>query len=64
MKYKEITKLVKIERTKKFKELNLEMAKAKASKTNLKLRQIRKIIARIKTLEAIESKKKKAGGKK
>jgi len=64
MKYKELKKLIGNERKNKLKELNMEMAKAKASKTNLKIKQIKKIIARIKTLETIESKKKKSGGKK
>jgi len=53
MKFKEIEKLGKTEIGKKLKELKLELVKSKvsASKTgNARTKQIRKIIARIKTL--------------
>jgi len=54
MKYKEIQKLSETEREKKLKELKLELVKSKASaqKTGSKTREIKKIIARILTLNA------------
>lgn len=50
MKFNELKKLTENEREKKLKELKMELAKANASKTNLKIKQIRKIIARIQTI--------------
>jgi len=57
MKFKDIKKLNKDERTKKMKELKVELIKSKvaASKTgNTKTREIKKIIARILTLNKSE----------
>lgn len=64
MKYKEIQKLSETEKEKKLKELKLELIKSKASaqKTGSKTREIKKIIARILTLntskktESVENK--------
>ncbi len=50
MKFKDLEKLTNSEREKKFKELKMELAKAKASKTTSKIKQIKKIIARIHTI--------------
>lgn len=50
MKFQELTKLTSNEREKKLKELKMELAKANASKTGTKIRQIKKIIARIYTI--------------
>jgi len=54
MKYKELQKLSETEKEKKLKELKLELIKSKASaqKTGSKTREIKKIIARILTLNA------------
>ncbi|MDP2672524.1 MAG: 50S ribosomal protein L29 [Nanoarchaeota archaeon] len=57
MKFKELKKLTSIEREKKVKELKLELIK---SKTGGKARQIKKILARINTLNSL----KKIGEKK
>lgn len=55
MKYKEIQKLGKSEREKKLKELKMELVKESASKQGgNKSSKIRKIIARIHTLNASE----------
>lgn len=56
MKYKEIQKLSETERNKKLKELKLELIKSKASasKTSSKTKEIKKIIARILTLNTSE----------
>jgi len=50
MKFKDLEKLTKNEREKKLKELKMELAKANASKTGTKTKQIKKIIARIHTV--------------
>ena len=50
MKFKELEKLTDNEREKKLKELKMELAKANASKTGTKTKQIKKIIARINTI--------------
>jgi len=54
MKYKEIQKLSETEREKKLKELKLGLIKSKASasKAGSKTREIKKIIARMLTLNA------------
>jgi len=59
MKYKEIKKLSKQDREKKLKELKLELVKSKVnvSKTgSAKVKAIKKIIARILTLNNLENK--------
>jgi ribosomal protein L29 len=61
MKYKEIQKINKNEREKKLKELRLELVKAKVSgaKTgSSKIKEIKKIISRLMTLNSIEDKSK------
>ncbi len=51
MKFKELAKMKKEEREKKLKELKMELIKAQSSKTaGSKAKNIRKIIARIHTL--------------
>ena len=50
MKFKDLKKLTKNEREKKLKELKMELIKASASKTGTKTKKIKKIIARIKTI--------------
>ena len=52
MKFKELKKLTNIEREKKAKELKMELIKANTSKTGGKTRQIKKILARINTLNS------------
>ena len=59
MKFKELKKLTNPEREKKAKELKMELIKVNASKTGGKTRQIKKILARINTLNSS-----KIGGKK
>ena len=59
MKFKDLKKLTDIEREKKAKELKMELIKVNASKTGGKTRQIKKILARINTLNSS-----KIGGKK
>lgn len=59
MKYTEIKKLTHVEREKKIKELKIESIKANSSKTGGKLRQIRKIIARINTFNSLKTGEKK-----
>ncbi len=57
MKFKEIEKLGKTEREKKLKELKLELVKSKANAQKSganKAKQIKKIIARIHTLNTSE----------
>ena len=59
LKYKEIEKLSKQEREKKLKELKLELVKSKVnvSKTgSAKVKAIKRIIARILTLNNLENK--------
>jgi ribosomal protein L29 len=59
IKSKEIIKMNSSEREKKLKELKLELVKSKANATksgNSKSKQIRKIIARIHTINASENK--------
>jgi len=54
LKAKEIQKMNKSERERKLKELKIELVKARASKTgNSKIREIKKIIARILTINHI-----------
>lgn len=50
MKFKELKKLTNIEREKKIKELKIELIKARYSKAGGKVRQIKKIIARMNTI--------------
>jgi ribosomal protein L29 len=57
MKYKEIQKLNKQERDKKLSELKIELIKAGSGKQDSKAKQIRKIIARIHTLNTAMEKK-------
>ena len=60
MKFKDIQKMNAQEREKKLKELRLELVKSKvnASKTgSSKIREIKKIIARILTFNTLENKK-------
>ena len=52
MKFKELQKMSVKERKDKVKELKMELVKSSASKTGSKSKQIRKIIARILTIEA------------
>jgi len=60
MKYKEIKKMGKIEQEKKMKELKLELAKARAQKIGTsKIKEIKKIIARLHTFNNLENKSKK-----
>jgi len=56
MKYKEIQKLSKGEREKKLKELKVELMKSKANATKAgsRTKEIRKIIARILTLNTFK----------
>ncbi len=61
MKYKEITKLSETDRTKKMKELKMELVKSKVSATktgSAKTKQIKKIIARMLTFNNLENKSK------
>lgn len=51
MKYKELSKLTKKDREDKIKELKMELAKARVTKTSSKIKQIKKIIARINTIK-------------
>ena len=60
MKFKDLKKLTNIERDKKVKELNMELIKTNASKSGGKARQIKKILARINTLNSSN----KIGGEK
>jgi len=60
MKFKELKKLTNIEREKKVKELKMELIKTNASKSGGKARQIKKILARINTLNSSN----KIGGEK
>ena len=60
MKFKQLKEISKEDREKKLKELKLELVKAKstsAKTANTKAKQIKKIIARILTLNASENKK-------
>lgn len=61
MKLKDIQKLSKTERQKKLQELKMELvkSKAKASKTGTKTKEIKKIIARILTLNSQDKELKK-----
>ncbi len=63
MKFKEIQKLSKAERDKKLKDLKIELMKSKtgvAKQSGSRSRQIKRIIARVKTLDSLEL---KSGGK-
>ena len=65
MKFKEIKNLNKQSRDKKLKELKMELVKENVSKQGgNKSRQIRKMIARINTLNTSESKSSEGLGKK
>ena len=59
MKYSELKELTNIEREKKVKELKLELIKANASKKVGKIRQIKKIFAKINTLNNLKKEGKK-----
>lgn len=64
MKFKDIKKMSKDERTKKMGELKFELVKAKASAAKSgtsKAKEIKKIIARILTLNNLEEKSKQVG---
>jgi len=66
MKYKEIQKLGKDEREKRLKELKMELVKSKvagAKTGSSKIKEIKKIIARILTLHSLENKKTKEQNK-
>jgi len=56
MKFKEVKKLSKEDRSKKIKELKLELAKSKIKGKEIggKAKNIRKVIARIMTLDNLE----------
>ena len=54
MKFKELKKFTKNEREKKLKELKMELVKGNASKTNSKIKQIKKIISKIYTINTLE----------
>lgn len=58
MKFKDLKKLTNVEREKKVKELKMELIKANTSKTGGKIRQIKKILARINTLNSLNIKEK------
>ncbi len=66
MKFRDIKKMGKEERTKKIDELKLELVKTKAnaSKSPSKTKEIRKTIARIFTLNNNENKTSKVGNNK
>ncbi len=59
MKYSDLKKLTKTELEKKAKELKMELIKANASKTGGKSKQIKKILARINTLNNLKMESKK-----
>ncbi len=59
MKFKELKKLTNIEREKKSKELKIELIKSNISKTGGKARQIKKILARINTINSLKTGEKK-----
>lgn len=59
MKFKELRKLTNVEIEKKAKELKMELIKANASKTGGKSKQIKKILARINTLNSLKMENKK-----
>lgn len=52
MKFKELEKMTKNEREKKLSELKIELAKASASKNGSKIKQIKKMIAKINTINS------------
>lgn len=56
MKYKDLQKLNKQERERKLKELRMELVKSQKDKQGSKTKQIKKIIARIHTLNTSEIK--------
>jgi len=61
MKYKDIQRLSKNEREKKLKELKMELVKSKvagAKTGSSKIKEIKKIIARLMTLNSMENKPK------
>ena len=68
MKYKDIQKLSKNEREKKLKELKMELVKSKVASSkgsgSSRTREIKKIIARIYTLDSLENKNTKEKQKK
>ncbi len=51
MKYQELNKLTEDMRKEKLEELKMELIKAKTMKTSSKIKQIKKIIARIYTIK-------------
>lgn len=59
MKFTDLKKLTKTELEKKAKELKMELIKANASKTGGKSKQIKKILARINTLNNLKMESKK-----
>ena len=59
MKYAELKKLTKTEIEKKAKELKMELIKANVSKAGGKSKQIKKILARINTLNSLKMENKK-----
>jgi len=59
MKFKELKKLTNVELEKKFKELKMELIKTNTSKTGRNAKQIKKVLARINTINSL-----KTGGKK
>ncbi len=58
MKFKELSQLSNKERKKKMKELKTELMKTKISKEGAKTRDIKKMLARLNTLERMEGGKK------
>jgi len=62
MKFKELNEMNSNELKENFERLKLELIKAKIKKNGTKIKEIKKILARIKTLESI--KKIESGGKK
>ncbi|MEK6823537.1 MAG: 50S ribosomal protein L29 [Nanoarchaeota archaeon] len=58
MKFKELKKLTNLEREKRFKELKMELIKADISKTGGKINKIKKVLARINTLNSLKKQEK------
>ncbi len=58
MKFNDLKKLTNVERDKKSKELKMELIKTNVSKTGGKAKQIKKILARINTLDSLKKTKK------
>lgn len=55
MKFNELKNMSDKEREKKLKELQVELAKAQASQSGGKIKEIKKMIARIKTINSSKS---------